>query len=451
MNAIDKEIPEHVRAVIRTLRGASHEGYVVGGGLRDLLLGRPVSDWDVSTDARPEDVIALFKKTVPTGAAHGTVTVVTANGNVEVTAYRKEGPYTDSRRPDTVEFIGDIREDLSRRDFTVNAMAYDPFERLLVDPFGGRADLAGKLIRAVGEPLERFSEDALRPLRAIRLAATLDFEIEAKTYAAIGALNDNLARVSSERVRDELMKILRADRPSVAIEMMRESSLLPYILPELDEAYGVPQNRHHAYDVYFHSLMTCDAASAEKPLVRLAALLHDIGKPATKEEIRGDATFYNHQMIGAEMADLAMRRLKFSRAEREHVVNLIRHHMFNYSSEWGDAAIRRFIRKVGEENLADLFDLRIADRLGNGLKQGFPVNVEEMRARVESVLRAEQALKVSDLKVDGSDVTRELRVKPGPVVGKVLSNLLEAVLDDPSLNKRETLLAMIRESKCEEE
>jgi putative nucleotidyltransferase with HDIG domain len=437
--------------VLHILREASHEAYVVGGGLRDLLLGRSVSDWDVSSGATPDEVIGLFERTVPIGAEHGTVTVVTEGGHVEVTAFRREGPYSDSRRPDSVSFIGNVEEDLSRRDFTINAMAYDPLEDRLVDPFDGRADLEGAIIRAVGDPLERFSEDALRPLRAIRLAAILGFEIDVETFRAIAATNDKVSLVAPERIRDELKKILKAEKPSVAFELMRETSLLEHVLPELEESFGVPQNRHHAYDVYYHSLMTCDAARVEKPLVRLAALLHDVGKPVTKEEIRGDATFYNHQIVGAQMADIALRRLKFSRAEREQVVNLIRHHMFNYTSEWSDAALRRFVRKVGEDSLADLFDLRIADRLGNGLKQGFPVNVEEMRLRVESILRESHALKVSDLEVSGADVTRELGVRPGPVVGKVLNQLLEAVLEDPSLNSRETLLAMIRESKCRDE
>jgi tRNA nucleotidyltransferase (CCA-adding enzyme) len=310
------------------------------------------------------------------------------------------------------------------------------------------ADLSRRIIRAVGDPLERFSEDALRPLRAIRLAAALEFDIEEDTFRAIEALKDSISLVATERVRDELMKILKSRVPSSAFEMMRVTSMLEHVFPELTEAFGVPQNRFHAYDVYLHSLKTCDAAGAEKPLVRLAALLHDVGKPVTKEEIRGDATFYNHQIVGAEMVGLAMRRLKFSRAAREHVVNLVRHHMFNYTGEWSDAALRRFVRKVGEENLADLFDLRIADRLGNGLKGGFPVNVEEMRVRVETLLQEAHALKVSDLEVDGNDVTRELGVEPGPRVGKVLEKLLEAVLEDPSLNSRDKLLALIRESEC---
>lgn len=416
-----------------------------------MLLGRPVADWDVSSNATPDDVMGLFTKTVPTGKAHGTVTVLTEAGAVEVTTFRREGPYADSRHPDRVEYIKGVEEDLSRRDFTINSMAHDPLDGRFIDPFGGRLDIADRIIRAVGDPLERFSEDALRPLRAIRLAAVLGFDIEGRTFEAIEALKEKISLVAAERVRDELLKVLKADRPSAAFELMRRTSLLGHVLPELDEAVGVPQNRHHAYDVYFHSLMTCDAASKEKPLVRLAALLHDVGKPATREEIGGDATFYNHECVGAEMADLVLRRLRFPRADREHVVRLVRNHMFNYTDEWSDGALRRFVRRVGEENLADLFDLRIADRLGNGLKQGFPVNVEEMRQRIESLLQKAHAFKILDLEVDGSDVIRELGVEPGPRVGEVLRGLLEAVLEDPSLNSREKLLAMIRESTCDEE
>jgi len=438
-------VPAHVLEVIRRLGSSSHQAYVVGGGLRDVLLGRPVADWDVATDATPDEVMRLFPRTVPTGKAHGTVTVLTEKAGVEVTTFRSEGGYADGRHPDTVSYIDRVEDDLARRDFTVNAMAFDPVAGTFVDPFGGKKDLAAAVIRAVGDPVERFSEDGLRPLRAIRLAATLGFDIEPRTLEAIEACKEKVSLVAAERVRDELLKILRAERPSKAFDLMRRTSLLSRILPELDEGVGVPQNRFHAYDVYYHSLMTCDAASPEKPLVRLAALLHDVGKPATREESAGDATFYNHEKVGADMADTALRRLRFSRADREHVVRLIRHHMFHYTPEWTDAALRRFVRKVGEENLADLFDLRIADRLGNGLKQGFPVNVEEMRKRIDALLRESRALKVSDLAVSGEDVMRELGIGPGPRVGAVLKRLLEAVLDDPSLNEREKLLRMLRE------
>lgn len=434
-------------SVVKTLRDKSHRAFVVGGSLRDFLLRRPVSDWDVSTDAKPEDVIACFKKTVCIGAAHGTVAVQTAGGQVEVTTFRTEGEYSDSRHPDSVKFIETVEEDLARRDFTINAMAYDPIGKALVDPYDGRGDLSRRQIKAVGDPSQRFSEDALRLLRAIRLATVLNFEIEKETFKAIAALKEKVTEVSAERVRDELMKCLKADKPSVAFELMRQASLLRLVLPELEESVGVPQNRYHAYDVYFHSLMSCDAADREKPLVRLAALLHDLGKPITREEKGTDATFYNHQSVGAEMADIALRRLRFSRADREHVVKLIKQHMFNYTSQWSDGALRRFVRRVGEDSLADLFDLRIADRLGNGLKEGFPVYIEDLRTRIESLLREEHALKVSDLALDGRDVMEELGLEPGPEIGEVLKELLEVVLDDPSLNTKERLLEMVRKSR----
>lgn len=437
--------------VIQVLQKGSYKAYLVGGGLRDSLLDRRVSDWDVATDARPTEVTRLYPRTVPTGAAHGTITVLTDGGAVEVTTFRQEGRYSDLRHPDSVQFVDDVKDDLARRDFTINAIAYDPLVEKVVDPFGGRADLSQRTVRAVGDPLERFSEDALRLLRAIRLAAVLGFEIEDGTFRAISKLSDKISHVAAERIREELMKIMGAGRPSVAFEMMRDTSLLSFVLPELEESVGVPQNKYHAYDVYFHSLMTCDAVSPEKPLVRLAALLHDVGKPMTRKEIRGDATFYNHQSVGADMADLALQRLKFSRAEREHVVNLIRNHMFNYTREWSDGALRRFVKRVGEESIADLFDLRIADRLGNGLKEGFPVYLEMMRERIDSVLRESHALRISDLQVSGEDVMRELGLAPGPKVGEVLERLLDAVLENPSLNTRDRLLAMIKEAECEEE
>ena len=440
-------VPSHVRSLVEELQARSYQAFVVGGSLRDFLLNRPVSDWDVATDARPHEVIASFKRTVLTGAAHGTVVVLTEGGQVEVTTFRNEGPYSDSRHPDTVEFIDSVEEDLARRDFTVNAMAYDPSGHTFVDPFDGRGDLSRRVIRAVGDPLDRFSEDALRIMRAIRLAAILHFEIASETLDAMVALKDKVTEVSAERVRDELMKCLEAEKPSEAFELMRRVSLLRHVLPELEESVGVPQNRYHAYDVYFHSLMSCDAAGAEKPLVRLAALLHDVGKPITRDDSGPDATFYNHQSVGAEMADIALRRLRFSRADREHVVKLVKNHMFNYTPQWSGGALRRFVRKVGEENLADLFDLRIADRLGNGLKEGFPVSIEEMRTRIDSLLSEEHALKVSDLAVDGRDVMNELNLDPGPEIGEVLKELLEAVLDDPSLNTRERLLALMKDLK----
>jgi tRNA nucleotidyltransferase (CCA-adding enzyme) len=442
-----KRIPEPILELVRRLRESRREGYLVGGCVRDLLRGVRVSDWDIATSAKPEELLRIFPRAIPTGIKHGTVTVPTASGPCEITTFRVEWGYSDARRPDRVEFVSRIEEDLARRDFTVNAMAWDPAERREVDPFGGRADLRSKLLRAVGDPIERFREDGLRPVRAARFAATLEFAVEPATERALGEARDQVARVSPERVRDELMKMLGAPRPSRGFEVLRCAGLLPILLPELAACVAVPQNRYHAYDVYYHTLHTVDAAPVEKPMVRLAALFHDIGKPLTRVDRGNDeATFYNHQFEGTRLAEQMMARLRFSGEAIERVTHLVKHHMFDYRPEWTDSAVRRFVQKVGPDQIADLFDLRIADNIGNGLKTGFPHYLEELRGRIEGVLASRQALTLSDLAVDGEDVMRELDIPPGPLVGRILDRLLEDVVEDPSLNERVRLLRRAREA-----
>jgi tRNA nucleotidyltransferase (CCA-adding enzyme) len=438
-------VPGPVLALIRRLQDAGHPAYVVGGAVRELLRGLATSEWDVATGARPEEVSALFRRVVPTGIRHGTVTVLTDAGPCEVTTFRMEHGYADARHPDRVTYVDRVEADLSRRDFTINAMAWDPVAGRLVDPHGGEDDLRAGLIRCVGDPGERFREDGLRPIRAARFAATLEFEVEGATFHALESSRDAVARIAAERVRGELMKMLAAPRPSLGFEVLRRSGLLPVWLPELAECVAVPQNRYHAYDVYFHTLHTCDAAPAGKPWVRLAALFHDVGKPRTRAVREdGEGTFYNHQFVGAQMAEEAMSRLRFSNDEIARVVHLVREHMFDYRPEWTDAAVRRFVRHVGAEHVADLFDLRIADNLGNGLKTGFPHYLGELHERVAEVLRKQEALTIRDLSVDGHDVMRELGLPAGPRVGRVLERLLEEVLEDPSRNDRERLLDRLR-------
>jgi len=442
-----KRVPAAILDLLRRLHEAGHRAYLVGGCVRDLLRGVPVSDWDIATIARPEEVLRIFPSAIPTGLKHGTVTVPTDAGPCEVTTFRIEWGYTDARRPDRVEFVTDLEADLARRDFTVNAIAWDPLHGEEVDPFGGRADLSARLLRAVGSPVDRFREDGLRPIRAARFAATLEFELEPATEAALGEARAEVARVAAERLRDELMKLLGAPRPSRGFEALRKAGLLEILLPELQACVAVPQNRYHAYDVYFHTIYTVDSAPAEKPIVRLAALFHDVGKPRTRvERENGDATFYNHEFESARLAEEAMTRLRFGRDTVERVVHLVRYHMFDYRQEWTDAAVRRFVQKVGVEKIADLFDLRIADNVGNGLKTGFPHYLEEFRGRIEGVLAARAALTLSDLKVDGKDVMRELGLPPGPRVGEILGWLLEQVVEEPSLNERDRLLRRAREA-----
>ena len=440
-------VPSPVAQLVRRLHGAGHRAYLVGGSVRDLIRGVPVSDWDIATSARPESMMEIFPSAIPTGIKHGTVTVPTAVGPCEVTTFRVEYGYADARRPDRVEFVPDVQADLARRDFTVNAIAWDPEAGEEVDPFGGRADLEAKCLRAVGSPRERIAEDGLRAVRAARFAAALEFDVEPETFQALAAARDSVARIATERIRDELTKLLAAPRPSLGFEVLRLSGLLEVVLPELAACVAVPQNRYHAHDVYFHTLYTVDAAPAEKPVVRFAALFHDMGKPLTRvERENGDATFYNHQFESGRLAEAAMTRLRFGGEMIERVAHLARHHMFDYRPEWTDAAVRRFVQKVGVENIADLFDLRIADNVGNGTKTGFPHYLEEFRSRIDGILAARQALTLQDLEVNGEDVMRELRLEPGPRVGEVLEWLLEQVVEDPSLNDRRRLLRRAREA-----
>jgi len=344
-----------------------------------------------------------------------------------------------------VRFLGSIEEDLARRDFTVNAMAFDPVESVFCDPWGGYADLTAGILRAVGDPVERFQEDGLRAVRAARFAAQLDFALDEDTLEGIAQSRERVKLVSVERIRDELGRLVVAERARRGFAVLDRTGLLEDLLPELAQGRGVYQNRWHAYDVYTHGLATLENAPREKPRVRWAALLHDIGKPATKALKDGEGTFYNHQVVGAEMADALLRRLRFSTAERETIVHLIREHMFDYRAEWSDAALRRFVRRVGREHLADLFDLRIADTLGNGLKQGFPHYLEELHARIEELLRQETALSPRDLALRGEDIMRVLGIPPGPRVGTAQELLLEAVLEDPARNRREILEQILRD------
>jgi putative nucleotidyltransferase with HDIG domain len=381
------------------------------------------------------------------------VTLVEDGCTVECTTFRREGAYGDARRPDSVDFTADAEEDLGRRDLTVNAMAWDPAAGELLDPHEGALDLERRTLRAVGDPLVRFREDALRPLRAARFTATLEMDPDEalrRALVAFAAPGSGYAGagVAAERVRDEFERMLTAPRPSRGFEVLREAGLLALWLPELARCRGVPQNRFHAYDVYFHSLYTCDAAPSGKPDVRWAALLHDLGKPDTRVDREGEGTFYNHQFVGAGIADRLLERLRLPLARRARIVHLVREHMFDYRPGWSDAALRRWLRRVGPDHIADLFDMRIADMLGNGLRQGFPVYLEQMRERIERLLRESDALQVTDLAVDGNDVMRELAIAPGPAVRDALEGLLEEVLDDPGRNLREHLLTRLRDRRA---
>jgi tRNA nucleotidyltransferase (CCA-adding enzyme) len=439
-------IDQDAIGICARLRDKGRHGWIVGGCVRDLLLGKDVHDWDIATDARPDEVMRMFPRVVPTGVEHGTVSVIVRGVPYEVTTLRGETTYSDGRRPDSVVFVDDITADLARRDFTINAIAIDPLAPALVDPWEGQKDLAVRVLRAVGNPVERFSEDGLRVLRAARFAATLECEIEPSTLAAIEPTLATYRKVSAERIRDEWIKTMKARRPSVAFDVMLGTGILRVTLPEMIESVGCEQNRHHAYDVWTHAMACLDACEGDPPL-RIAALLHDIGKPRTRarSDKTGDYTFYSHEVVGAEMADPILERLRFSNEERERIVSLVRNHLVCYSDEWTDSTVRRWIRRVTRDRVEDLYALSRADALGKGRDVTAELEaLTRLEERVAGVLAAKDALSVRELHVDGNDVIRELGIKPSRRVGEVLDALLEKVVEDPALNERETLLAMIR-------
>lgn len=430
----------------RVLEDRGKKCYLVGGALRDYLLGRDASDFDVATDANPEEILGAFKRVIPTGIKHGTVTVLFRSLEIEVTTFRTESSYEDGRHPDRIEYAATIEEDLSRRDFTINAMAFDLSSGTLVDPHGGREDLARGLIRAVGDPRARFREDGLRPLRAIRFASQLGFDIDPATAAAIRPSIDRFRMVSAERVRDELQKILLSSVPSRGLRLLEETGLLAEISPELSACRGVEQRGMHVYDVLDH-LYACVDAAAPELVLRLAALLHDIGKPEAKAERPGEEpSFHRHEEFSGRDAETFMKRMRFPNAVAEEVAHLVRCHMFSYDESWSDAAVRRFLARVGTGSLDRLFALRIAD--GTAIV-GHPVDwrsLDPLRDRIAGVLAAREAFGLSDLSIKGGDLVA-IGVPPGPRMGAMLKELLETVIDDPSLNDRERLLEIARRLK----
>lgn len=433
-------IPQAAINTIRTLKGKGYQAFLVGGCVRDLLLGSHPNEWDIATSAEPEEVSKSFEKVIPTGLEYGTVTVLLPDGQYEVTTFRSDEKYIDGRHPSNVRFTTDVYLDLSRRDFTINALAYDPIETKLIDDHNGQEDLKHRLIRAIGDPLERLAEDGLRSIRACRLAAKLGFTIEEQTFSAISKTLSITQKVAPERIHDEIIKLLSAPKPSVGFDLMAKSGLLKIILPELEACRGVEQPpEFHKYDVYWHSLYACDAAPPDNVILRLAALLHDIEKPSCK----ADATFYNHDKVGEQTVRALLQRLKFSRSDLDRIANLVDNHMFNYASAWGDAAVRRFIRRVGRENIPDLFALRLADT--KAMEREIDFNyLTELQGRIDKIIAQQNALHIKDLKVNGRDVMQILNLSPGPKIGKILGALLEKVLEDPELNDRVKLLELTK-------
>ncbi len=440
-------IPRGVLAVCARLREKGHRAWIVGGCVRDLLRSAKVSDWDIATSARPEEVQRAFRRVIPTGIQHGTVTVHHEGESYEVTTLRGETTYSDGRRPDSVVFVDDITADLARRDFTVNAIALEPLDAHIIDPFDGQKDLERRVLRAVGSAFDRFSEDGLRALRAARFVAALDFDLDPATAAAIRPTLDTFRKVSAERVRDEWLKALKARAPSRAFEVMREHGLLEVSAPELLPQVGCDQNKWHRYDVWGHAMACVDAAAGDSVL-RLSALLHDIGKPKTRafSEKTQDYTFYEHERLGAEMVEPILARLRFSNDERERVTHLVRHHLVCYDGTWTDAAVRRWIRRIGKERLEDLYALNEADIRGKDRDAAADLApLVELKSRVADILARGEALTTRDLAIGGRELMQQLGMKPSPKMGMLLERLLEDVLEDPSRNDPALLLARAAE------
>lgn len=444
-------IPPTPIQICDRLQTLGHRAYLVGGAVRDTIMGREANDWDIATSALPDAVMAAFDRVEPTGLHHGTVSVIVRGEPYEVTTFRSDGDYSDGRRPDGVTFVESIEQDLARRDFTVNAIALDPVTGDLVDPYGGQADIDGEWLRCVGDPRERFNEDGLRCLRAVRFAATLGFEIAPATLAAIPDCLPVFRQVAMERVTAEWLKAIMAPIPSVAFRLMADTGLLEAVAPEFVPSFDCKQNRYHAYPVYEHVMRVLNACPPD-PIVRLAALFHDVDKPTCKgvHPKHGDVTFYNHEEVGAETTDAIMRRMKFSNETRERVVHLVRHHLVKYERGWAASAIRRWVRKVGRDNVDQLLALARADILGKGPAE-VPLDVTTLDHLAERLATLQVSAPIvqntAELAISGRDVMQEWGIGPGPAIGAVLRELLELVTDRPELNEREALLAELRERR----
>ncbi len=451
------EVPEEVKVIIGILEDSGFEAYIVGGCVRDCLMGKTPEDWDIATNAYPEKVQVIFQeegfKTFYENQ-FGTVGVVLPfsperrfSNVVEITTYRTESLYLKRRRPESVEWAETIKEDLARRDFTVNAVALRVGEKIaFVDPFQGRKDLKNKTIKAVGKPEERFSEDALRMLRAVRFATTLGFKIERETKKSIKENSQWIAEISKERIRDELTKVVMSGKAAEGIDLLRKLGLLKHIIPELEEGYKVEQNKHHIYDCYQHNLLSLDYAAKRgfSKEVRFAALLHDIAKPRVKRGKGSTSTFYNHEVVGANMARKILERLKFSKEEIEKIVTLIRYHLFYYNvGEVSENSIRRLVRQVGKENMEELLQVRICDRIGSGVPKAEPYKLRHLKYLIEKTSRDPISAKM--LQVKGKDVMEILGISPGEKVGWILNILLKIVIDDPKRNNIEFLRNKIEE------
>jgi len=444
-------IPSEVKFVIEQLKQHNHDAYVVGGCVRDLLRGEEPEDWDVATNAEPEEISAIFLKSFSNNK-FGTVTALIQKMEIEITPFRTEEKYTDKRHPDQVKWAKTIEQDLARRDFTINAMALEiqkqpygesvshPAKFKIIDLFNGQEDLKNKIVRAVGDPDDHFNEDALRILRAIRFATVLGFAIEPKTSESIQRNARLLSFISQERIRDELLKIINSSNGAQGIEILRKKNLLHYIIPELEQGFNVTQNKHHLYQIYQHALLSLNYACKKNfsIAVRLAALFHDVGKPRVKQGEGLNATFYNHEVVGAKMTEQILKRLKFPKKDIEKVVKLVRYHLFYYNvDEVGDSSVRRLLKNAGKENILELLKVRQADRIGSGVPKAEPYKLRHLKYLFEKV--SQDPISPNMLKVSGNDIMAILKISPGPKIGQILSCLLEQVLSNPGKNDQDFL------------
>lgn len=441
---IKDRLPDAVISLIKEIRRHNYLAYLVGGSIRDIILGREILDWDIATSAPPACIMRIFKKSYPTGIKHGTVTVIYKNTKFEITTFRSESDYRDGRHPENVVFGVSIEEDLSRRDFTINAIAYDPIDNRFVDPYNGLMDIKKGLIRCVNKAYDRFSEDGLRSLRAIRFATVLNYKLHRDIIPAIKATIPIFLKVSIERVREEILKMMKAKSPSRGIILMQKATLLQHIFPEMMPTIGFKQNRWHKYDLFKHSLKTMDFLPANDPELRLIGFLHDVAKPICKAGDTADATYYGHDIKGAEIVAEIFRRLRFSNKSIERARLIVSNHMVGYSSKWSDAAIRRLMRKLGSE-IYTLIAFQKADVMARGSNVNSTIRLlDELNERVKRIEIESSAINLNQLKVDGNDVMKIKKIPPSPEVGKILKRLMEMVIERPELNRRDRLLKLIK-------
>ena len=425
-------IPAFVAFIVKRLKKAGYQAFIVGGAVRDLFLQRTIVDWDIATSAQPEKIRALFHDIRFFALKHETVTLVRSGCHFEVTAFRGQS--------------GCLEDDLARRDFTINAMAFDPQKNEFVDPFEGRVDIQARQIRAVRDPEKRFQEDPLRLLRAVRLATELAFKIETRTLETLTCLASSIHKVAPERIREELIKVLISSKPSVGFNLMRRTGLLSQFLPELLEGYLKRQNAYHRYTVYKHIMETVDRVEPQ-PLLRLTALLHDIAKPRVREKINGKWRFFGHEAASADLATEILERLRFSCVMIGKVKNLIQHHMIDYHSQWSDATVRRLIRRVGLEGIMDLVRLRRADIYAHSRGIQNAIRLNELEGRIKAQIKRSVPIKIQNLAINGNTVMETLGLSAGPEVGSILRELMEKVTDNPDLNTKRSLIALLEQKK----